>query len=97
VDLTRIDPPSNARRFYRMEIVPGLFGDWSLVREWGRIGQSGQVRVDWFETEVAAKDARFTLHMQKAKRGTSRLAGQGRYDWPFELYWLLWIEVGDLG
>jgi len=41
MDLTRIDAPSNARRFYRMEIVPGLFGDWSLIREWGRIGQSG--------------------------------------------------------
>lgn len=69
MDLTQIDPPSNARRFYRMEIVLGLFGDWSLVREWGRIGQSGRMRVDWFDTEVAAKDARFALHMQKAKRG----------------------------
>ena len=47
----------------------GLFGDWSLVREWGRIGQSGQVRVDWYETEAAAKDARFDILMQKAKRG----------------------------
>ena len=69
MDLTRIDTPSNARRFYRMEIVPGLFGDWSLIREWGRIGQSGQVRVDWFDTEAEAKDLRFALQMQKAKRG----------------------------
>jgi len=46
MDLIRIDPPNNAHRFYRMEIMPGLFGDWSLVREWGRIGQPGQVRVD---------------------------------------------------
>ncbi|WP_092884165.1 WGR domain-containing protein [Roseicitreum antarcticum] len=42
MDLKRIDRLSNACRFYRMEIVPGLFGDWSLMREWGRIGQSGQ-------------------------------------------------------
>ena len=41
MDLTRIDASRNARRFYRMEIVPGLVGDWSLIREWGRIGQSG--------------------------------------------------------
>jgi predicted DNA-binding WGR domain protein len=33
MDLTRIDPPNNVHRFYRMEIMPGLFGDWSLVRE----------------------------------------------------------------
>jgi len=28
-----------------------------------------QVRVDWFDTEAAAKDARFDLLMKKAKRG----------------------------
>lgn len=69
MDLARIDPSDNVHRFYRMEIMLGLFGDWSLVREWGRIGQPGQVRVDWYETEAAAKDARFDILMQKAKRG----------------------------
>lgn len=69
MDLTRIDAARNARRFYRMEIMPGLFGDWSLVREWGRIGQSGQVPVDWYDTEAAAKTARFDMLMQKSKRG----------------------------
>lgn len=61
MDLTRIDPPNNVHRFYRMEIVRVLFGDWSLVREWGRIGQPGQVRVDWFPSEGAAKDASWFL------------------------------------
>jgi predicted DNA-binding WGR domain protein len=46
MDLTWIDASRNARRFYRMEILRGLFGGWLLVREWGRIGQSGQLRVD---------------------------------------------------
>jgi hypothetical protein len=32
MDLTRVDPSQNLHRFYRMEIAPGLFGDWSLVR-----------------------------------------------------------------
>ena len=69
MDLTRTDPAQKVLRFYRMEIAPGLFGDWALVREWGRIGQPGQVRVDWCETEAAAKDARFDILMRKAKRG----------------------------
>ena len=69
MDLIRIDPPKNVHRFYRMEIAPGLFGDWALVREWGRVGQAGQVRVDWYDTEVAAKNARFDILMKKAKRG----------------------------
>ncbi len=67
--LTRTEPDANLHRFYRLEIVPGLFGDWGLVRIWGRIGSSGQLRTDWFGTEAEAKDARFELHMKKAKRG----------------------------
>ena len=67
--LTRTDFDANLHRFYRLEIVRGLFGDWGLVRNWGRIGSSGQVRTDWFPTEEEAKDARFELHMKKAKRG----------------------------
>jgi predicted DNA-binding WGR domain protein len=58
VYLIRIDPPNSVRRFYRMEIMPSLFGEWSLIREWGRIGQAGPVQVDWFDTEDAAKDVR---------------------------------------
>ena len=68
--LTRTEPAMNLHRFYRMEIVRGLFGDWGLTREWGRIGsKGGQSRTDWFTTEGEAKDARFDLHMKKAKRG----------------------------
>lgn len=67
--LTKIEPQANQYRFYHMDIVRGLFGDWGLVRNWGRIGSSGQVRTDWFDSEADAKDARFDLHMQKAKRG----------------------------
>lgn len=67
--LTRTKPEANLRRFYRMELVRGLFGDWGLVREWGRIGRAGQLRTNWFNSEAAAKDARFELHMTKAKRG----------------------------
>ncbi|SDJ51269.1 WGR domain-containing protein [Salipiger marinus] len=69
MDLMRIDASDNIYRYYRMELMPGLFGDWSLVREWGRIGQPGQVRVDWYPSEIEAKNARFDIQMQKAKRG----------------------------
>ena len=67
--LTRTDPDANLYRFYSMEIVPGLFDDWGLVRNWGRIGTFGQLRTYWFSTKEDAKDARFQIHMKKAKRG----------------------------
>lgn len=69
MDLLRREADSTVGHFYRMEIMPGLFGDWSLVREWGRIGQPGQVRIDWFAHEAAAKDARFEIQMEKARKG----------------------------
>ncbi|SFQ63904.1 WGR domain-containing protein [Roseivivax halotolerans] len=36
---------------------------------WGRNGWPGQMRTDWFDSEREAKDARFELHMAKARRG----------------------------
>ena len=28
-------------RYYRLSVVETLFGDWAMVREWGRIGGGG--------------------------------------------------------
>lgn len=67
--LTRIDPEANMRRYYRLSVQPGLFGDWSLVREWGRIGAQGQRMVEWFVTEEDAQQAGQTLSTQKQRRG----------------------------
>lgn len=54
VYLTRRDPVRNLSRFYRMLIVPDLFGQWVLLREWGRIGAGGQVRANVFPSPGAA-------------------------------------------
>lgn len=69
MDLTLTEHGGEGSLFYRMEIMPGLFGDWSLVREWGRYGRPGQIRIDWFDQEVEAKDARFAIQMEKSKKG----------------------------
>ncbi|GFO76875.1 hypothetical protein BPLS_P4956 [Bathymodiolus platifrons methanotrophic gill symbiont] len=34
----------NKHRFYQMFVVPTLFDDCSLVREWGRIASPGTVK-----------------------------------------------------
>lgn len=54
-----------------MHLLPTLFGDWSLVREWGRLGFGGTVRFDPFPTEQSALKALDTIKSAKLKRGYS--------------------------
>ncbi|MBY0362339.1 MAG: WGR domain-containing protein [Phreatobacter sp.] len=69
VYLTRRDPGRNISRFYRMLIVPTLFGEWVLLREWGRIGSGGTVRADPFPNAGAALLAMQSLVRAKHSRG----------------------------
>ena len=38
-------------RYYVLAIEPSLFGDATLIREWGRIGRPGQRRVELYENQ----------------------------------------------
>jgi predicted DNA-binding WGR domain protein len=67
--LEKRQPANNVARFYRMSVMPNLFGEWTLYREWGRIGQGGQVRMDWFSDEGQAVAALVTLEAAKRLRG----------------------------
>lgn len=67
--LVRHDDEKNMHRFYQMFVVPGLFDDWTLVREWGRLGSPGTVRKDWFDTEEEAVSATQALCIAKQKKG----------------------------
>lgn len=67
--LEKHDPAKNQARFYNMVLLPNLFGEWTLYREWGRIGQSGKVRMEWFGSEDEAKSALTTLETAKRRRG----------------------------
>ncbi|NOR81846.1 MAG: WGR domain-containing protein [Methyloprofundus sp.] len=67
--LERHDDDKNMHRFYQMHVVPGLFDEWSLIREWGRIGSPGTVRKDWFDTEEGAVIAGQKIIDNKQKKG----------------------------
>lgn len=69
VYLTRRDPSRNLARFYRMLLAPTLFGEWVLLREWGRIGSGGTVRADPYPNAGAALLAMQALVRAKLKRG----------------------------
>ena len=67
MQLRRVDPVRNMQRFYVLAVHADLVDGWSLVREWGRIGRRGRVRVEPF-TELAAAEAA-GARIERSKRG----------------------------
>lgn len=76
VDLKRVDPSLNMRRFYRMSVQPDLFGGACLVREWGRIGFRGQMLIEQHPDEGRAVTALMKLAATKTRRGYRAVAEQ---------------------
>lgn len=62
-------PAKNVDRFYRLAVLPNLFGEWTLYREWGRIGRGGRIRLDCFATYEQAMAALLALEARKRQRG----------------------------
>lgn len=48
--LKSIDPEKNRFRFYSMAVQPDLFGQYYLIRTWGRIGSRGRCMPEIFNT-----------------------------------------------
>ena len=69
IHLRRIDPSQNMRRFYTLAIQPTLFGGASVVRNWGRIGTSGQSMIETFDSNEHAVLAASRLERMKRRRG----------------------------
>lgn len=67
--MTRHDPARNMARFYVISLVPTLFGEVSVLRNWGRIGSRGQMMVDTFQTAEDAIAASDRLGKIKRRRG----------------------------
>ena len=55
-----------------MSLQPTLFGEWSVVREWGRIGRGGQVKAVPYPSETDAAAAMGAIEAQKTEKGYYR-------------------------
>jgi predicted DNA-binding WGR domain protein len=69
VVLERCDPTRNMARYYVLSLEPSLFGDTALVRQWGRLGQSGRQRIDLFRQHAHAIESLDAWFARKARRG----------------------------
>lgn len=70
--LHRIDPDRNMARFYCLATMPTLFGEMSLLRNWGRIGGRGQLLIETFANPADAQQAMINLATKKGRRGYRR-------------------------
>jgi predicted DNA-binding WGR domain protein len=68
IELRRIDPARNMRRFYRLDTQPDLFGGFLLMKQWGRIGTSGRITAERFETPGLAAVALAKQARRKERR-----------------------------
>lgn len=69
IRLTRSLPACNMHRFYVVHVAPSMFGNWTVVAEWGRIGSPGTVRRRSFATRAEAEAALDQLLRRKRARG----------------------------
>ena len=67
--LYRVDPDLNMARFYRVEVLPDLFGDITVERHWGRIGGRGQSQSASYQSTFLAEAAASELVRAKERRG----------------------------
>lgn len=73
IHLLHIDARHNMQRFYTLSLQPTLFGNIALMRQWGRIGTKGQMKMQTFDGQSAAKAALKKLQAQKIRRGYNQL------------------------
>ena len=71
--LTRIDPTRNIDRFYVVQVLPTLFGDWTVLREWGRRGSPGTMRLESYQRRNEAE----TAEQRTISAGCSTAIGKG--------------------
>jgi predicted DNA-binding WGR domain protein len=67
--LRRTDAERNMHRFYALGVMPTLFGEWTLIAEWGRIGSPGTVRRSIYADEHSASEALNRRISDKSRRG----------------------------
>jgi predicted DNA-binding WGR domain protein len=68
VRMVSIDPAENRARFYEIQVCPNLFGEWSIVRQWGRIGKPCRLRVDLCVSAAEAEKRAAAILKRRVRR-----------------------------
>ncbi len=67
--LEKHNDEKNIHRFWTISVQPNLFGGWSVVRRWGRIGgRAGRLKIDLYDDLEAAKQVFQKKEREKLRR-----------------------------
>ena len=69
--LTMIRTVNERLRWYRLELLPNLFGEWLLIRSFGSMGRSRAtgVKTELFDNPLMAQKVFERLVRSKTKKG----------------------------
>lgn len=73
IELHAVDPANNRARFYRIEAGHDLFGDFTVVIRFGRIGSKGRSKTHVVTSVAAGKD--FVMLCLKQRQSAPRRIG----------------------
>ncbi len=72
--LEKHHPEKNQHRFYALSINPNLFGGWSVIRRWGRIGsRTGGQKIDLYDDLESAQMGFKKKEKEKLRRDYRRV------------------------
>lgn len=66
---TLVDPERNRYRSYHLRLTRDLFGNWAIIRTWGRIGKYRREQVDYFRTVDEAMEHATRLGRRRLLHG----------------------------
>lgn len=69
IQLTSTHPKIDHRRFYTVTVCADLFGNWTVIREWGRVGRPGTLRTDCFANHALAVERARSLVNRRIRSG----------------------------
>lgn len=71
--LEKHNDEKNQHRFYVLAIDRNLFGGWSVIRRWGRVGnRGGRQKIDLYDDLATAQRVFQKKTREKRKRGYRR-------------------------
>ena len=72
VYLEKHNDEKNQHRYYLLSVQPSLFGTWSLIRTWGRIGRNRRTLIELHDTLESAEAGLKRKEQEKLGRSYRR-------------------------